>query len=133
MCFQNWSTLNFHKTQSSISFFFFFISCISSFPTCCRRRCLDCDTLTEYVWMCVEHSCKDFRCTTKEFCISPDLVCDNVNHCEDGSDEAIGTLCEGKFNLLFFVAFFHSCVVIFTLCLYFRRNFNFSWVSSCSI
>lgn len=46
-----------------------------------------------------EHTCKDFRCSTKEFCISPDLLCDNVNHCEDGSDEAIGTLCEG--NILF--------------------------------
>lgn len=44
----------------------------------------------------VEHSCQNFRCTTKEFCIHPDLLCDNVNHCEDGSDEAIGTTCEGK-------------------------------------
>ena len=42
-----------------------------------------------------EHTCKDFRCTSKEFCISPDLLCDNVNHCEDGSDEEIGRLCEG--------------------------------------
>lgn len=47
-----------------------------------------------------EHSCKDFRCTTKEFCIHPDLLCDNVNHCEDGSDEAIGTVCEGKEHTL---------------------------------
>jgi hypothetical protein len=43
-----------------------------------------------------EHSCKDFRCAAKEHCISKDLLCDNVAHCEDGSDEAIGTLCEGK-------------------------------------
>jgi Low-density lipoprotein receptor domain class A len=42
-----------------------------------------------------EHSCKDFRCATKEFCIHPDLLCDSVNHCEDGSDEAYGALCEG--------------------------------------
>lgn len=47
-----------------------------------------------------EHTCKDFRCSTKEFCISPDLLCDNVNHCEDGSDEAIGSLCEGNFYSL---------------------------------
>ncbi|CAO1395027.1 unnamed protein product [Diamesa serratosioi] len=24
----------------------------------------------------------------KAFCISPDLLCDNINHCEDGSDES---------------------------------------------
>ena len=35
-----------------------------------------------------EHSCKEFRCSVKEFCISPDLLCDNINHCEDGSDES---------------------------------------------
>lgn len=49
----------------------------------------------------LEHSCRDFRCTTKEFCVSPDLLCDNVNHCEDGSDEAIGTFCKGKFFFAF--------------------------------
>uniref|UniRef100_A0A1B0CL85 Putative conserved plasma membrane protein n=1 Tax=Lutzomyia longipalpis TaxID=7200 RepID=A0A1B0CL85_LUTLO len=40
-----------------------------------------------------KHSCKDFRCTLREFCIHPDLVCDGVNNCADGSDEAVGTLC----------------------------------------
>ncbi|KXJ83149.1 hypothetical protein RP20_CCG009062 [Aedes albopictus] len=38
-------------------------------------------------------NCADFRCTQPEFCISQDLVCDGVNHCADGSDEAIGSLC----------------------------------------
>ncbi|XP_033221196.1 uncharacterized protein LOC117175595 [Belonocnema kinseyi] len=40
-----------------------------------------------------KHACKDFRCTTKEFCIDTDLVCDGIRHCEDGSDEAASTLC----------------------------------------
>ncbi|XP_026667911.1 uncharacterized protein LOC113464114, partial [Ceratina calcarata] len=39
------------------------------------------------------HTCKDFRCTQNEFCIETDLLCDGVNHCGDGSDEATSTLC----------------------------------------
>ncbi|XP_012275286.1 uncharacterized protein LOC105696969 [Orussus abietinus] len=39
------------------------------------------------------HSCNDFRCTLKEFCINTALICDGVNHCGDGSDEAASTLC----------------------------------------
>ncbi|XP_076546802.1 uncharacterized protein LOC117611637 isoform X2 [Osmia lignaria lignaria] len=35
-----------------------------------------------------KHACKDFRCTQNEFCIETDLLCDGVNHCGDGSDEA---------------------------------------------
>ncbi|XP_062564447.1 uncharacterized protein LOC134227158 isoform X2 [Armigeres subalbatus] len=38
-------------------------------------------------------NCADFRCTQPEFCISSELVCDGVNHCADGSDEAIGSQC----------------------------------------
>ncbi|XP_031841941.2 uncharacterized protein LOC116431104 [Nomia melanderi] len=40
-----------------------------------------------------KHTCKDFRCTEKEFCIEMDLLCDGVNHCGDGSDEATSNLC----------------------------------------
>lgn len=40
-----------------------------------------------------KHTCKDFRCTLKEFCIDDDLVCDGVNHCGDGSDELASPLC----------------------------------------
>ncbi|XP_018400829.1 PREDICTED: uncharacterized protein LOC108778210 [Cyphomyrmex costatus] len=40
-----------------------------------------------------KHTCKDFRCTQNEFCIETDLLCDGVNHCGDGSDEATSTLC----------------------------------------
>ncbi|XP_076245944.1 uncharacterized protein LOC143186258 [Calliopsis andreniformis] len=40
-----------------------------------------------------KHTCKDFRCTENKFCIETDLLCDGVNHCGDGSDEATSTLC----------------------------------------
>ncbi|XP_043262552.1 uncharacterized protein LOC122403232 [Colletes gigas] len=40
-----------------------------------------------------KHTCKDFRCTQNEFCIETDLICDGVNHCGDGSDEATSNLC----------------------------------------
>lgn len=52
--------------------------------------------LKDICFLSTEHTCKDFRCTTKEFCIHPDLLCDKVNHCEDGSDETFGALCEGR-------------------------------------
>ncbi|CAD6208556.1 GSCOCG00012737001-RA-CDS, partial [Cotesia congregata] len=42
------------------------------------------------------HACKDFRCSLNEFCIDEDLVCDSVNHCGDGSDEAPSALCTGQ-------------------------------------
>ncbi|XP_026478714.1 uncharacterized protein LOC113385117 [Ctenocephalides felis] len=41
-----------------------------------------------------KHACKDFRCNTREFCIHKDLVCDGVDHCGDGSDEASNTICQ---------------------------------------
>ncbi|XP_011501174.1 PREDICTED: uncharacterized protein LOC105364842 [Ceratosolen solmsi marchali] len=39
------------------------------------------------------HTCNDFRCNLKDFCIHKDLVCDGISHCEDGSDEATSTAC----------------------------------------
>lgn len=44
----------------------------------------------------LEHACKDFRCAQKEYCISPDLLCDQVNHCSDGSDEGVAANCKSK-------------------------------------
>lgn len=43
-----------------------------------------------------EHTCKDFTCATREFCINPDLLCDGVNHCGDNSDESVQNLCQSK-------------------------------------
>lgn len=43
-----------------------------------------------------EHACKDFRCAQVEYCISPDLLCDQVNHCSDGSDEGVSANCKSK-------------------------------------
>lgn len=31
-------------------------------------------------------------------CISNDLVCDNINHCPDGTDEATTPTCQGTVN-----------------------------------
>ncbi|EEB15879.1 hypothetical protein Phum_PHUM394370 [Pediculus humanus corporis] len=35
-----------------------------------------------------KHECRDFRCHQKEFCIHPELLCDGISHCADGSDES---------------------------------------------
>lgn len=43
-----------------------------------------------------DHSCKEFRCKSSEFCISADLVCDSINHCADGTDESPYSLCPSK-------------------------------------
>ncbi|XP_060516746.1 uncharacterized protein LOC132696131 isoform X2 [Cylas formicarius] len=43
-----------------------------------------------------KHACTEFRCTLREFCISTDLVCDEVNHCADGSDESSNNLCQNN-------------------------------------
>ncbi|XP_023160992.1 uncharacterized protein LOC111592813 [Drosophila hydei] len=43
-----------------------------------------------------KHTCKDFTCATREFCINPDLLCDGVNHCGDNSDESVQNLCQNE-------------------------------------
>ncbi|KAH8286856.1 hypothetical protein KR018_002902 [Drosophila ironensis] len=43
-----------------------------------------------------EHTCKDFTCATREFCIHPDLLCDGVNHCGDNSDESVQNQCQSE-------------------------------------
>lgn len=43
-----------------------------------------------------KHSCTEFRCNFKDFCIATDLVCDNINHCADGSDESTSTVCQSN-------------------------------------
>jgi hypothetical protein len=45
-----------------------------------------------------EHTCEDFRCN-REICIHTDLVCDEVNHCGDGSDELSSAVCTREYNL----------------------------------
>lgn len=48
-----------------------------------------------------KHACTEFRCDLREFCIATDLVCDGINHCADGSDEASHTLCiDNEANLI---------------------------------
>lgn len=49
----------------------------------------------------IEHGCKDFRCRDREFCISADLICDGVDHCDDGSDETSSNLCQSKSVFIF--------------------------------
>ncbi|KAK7790341.1 hypothetical protein R5R35_003689 [Gryllus longicercus] len=46
-----------------------------------------------------EHACEDFRCE-RDYCIATDLVCDDVNHCGDGSDEAgvLATCAQNNMN-----------------------------------
>ncbi|XP_037934148.1 uncharacterized protein LOC119668646 [Teleopsis dalmanni] len=43
-----------------------------------------------------KHTCKDFTCATREFCINPDLLCDGINHCGDNSDESVHNLCQSE-------------------------------------
>ncbi|XP_025422543.1 uncharacterized protein LOC112692184 isoform X2 [Sipha flava] len=48
------------------------------------------------------HNCREFKCQTLSHCISNDLVCDNINHCPDGTDEMTTPTCQGasSFTLL---------------------------------
>lgn len=43
-----------------------------------------------------KHACRDFRCQGNGFCIHPELLCDGVNHCSDGSDESVNAKCQSK-------------------------------------
>lgn len=50
------------------------------------------DLLTNFLFYCtfivIELAARDFNCTNKDYSISPDLLCDGVDHCGNGSDEA---------------------------------------------
>ena len=43
-----------------------------------------------------KYACHDFKCHANGFCIHPDLLCDGVNHCPDGSDESDGAAKQGS-------------------------------------
>ncbi|XP_063230746.1 uncharacterized protein LOC134535523 isoform X2 [Bacillus rossius redtenbacheri] len=66
-----------------------------------------------------EHACEDFRCNS-EFCIDTDLVCDQVDHCGDNSDEAGSVICSsnelgtvlGMNSLIFVVVIVSSLLVL---------------------
>lgn len=57
-------------------------------------------------FLLLDHACKDFRCKTNEFCISTDLLCDNINHCGDGSDESSYAQCQSLYPDLYNPIFF---------------------------
>lgn len=46
-----------------------------------------------FCFVLADHQCKELRCLSSEFCISMDLMCDNVNHCADGTDESSHLCC----------------------------------------
>nr|XP_022918973.1 uncharacterized protein LOC111427861 [Onthophagus taurus] len=84
-----------------------------------------------------KHACTEFRCTPSDFCIATDLVCDNINHCGDGSDESSSNLCQNNetgtilgLEMTWFVVLIVStllvllvCIVAVSICLC-RRGFN---------
>ncbi|XP_044752592.1 uncharacterized protein LOC123312296 [Coccinella septempunctata] len=71
-----------------------------------------------------KHACTEFRCNLREFCIATDLVCDNVNHCADGSDELSPTVCQNNENstilgmeLTWFVAALIMALLLLLVCI----------------
>ncbi|XP_017772048.1 PREDICTED: uncharacterized protein LOC108559317, partial [Nicrophorus vespilloides] len=78
-----------------------------------------------------KHACTEFRCNLREFCIATDLVCDGINHCADGSDEASSTACQNNdtgtimgLEMTWFVVVVVStllliavCIVVVSICL----------------
>ncbi|CAL7945677.1 unnamed protein product [Xylocopa violacea] len=82
-----------------------------------------------------KHTCKDFRCSQNEFCIETALLCDGVNHCGDGSDEATSTLCANSeattilgmqtiwfAMVLVFLILSVACLVTFAVLCYCRQR-----------
>lgn len=71
-----------------------------------------------------KHTCKDFTCSQREFCIHPDLLCDGINHCGDNSDESVHNLCHNQtsstvlgMDLTWFVLITVSGLLIICTCI----------------
>lgn len=64
-------------SSSILKYFCYVIHCLSSF----------------FPSHITDHACKELSCLSSEFCISTDLMCDNINHCGDGSDESSHLCC----------------------------------------
>lgn len=45
-----------------------------------------------------KHACRDFRCQSNGYCISPELLCDGINHCGDNSDESANAKCQSEYE-----------------------------------
>lgn len=62
-----------------------------------------------------KHACRDFTCHANGFCIHPELLCDGVNHCSDGSDESVAAKCQNPTeNLIFGMEL--TWIVLITVC-----------------
>ncbi|PSN49499.1 hypothetical protein C0J52_14272, partial [Blattella germanica] len=61
-----------------------------------------------------EHACEDFRCN-REFCIHNDLVCDEVNHCGDSSDEMNNVCPQSEMGMLGVSSLIVVVVIVSTL------------------
>ncbi|CRK87183.1 CLUMA_CG000991, isoform A [Clunio marinus] len=62
-----------------------------------------------------KHECRDFKCVANGFCIHPELLCDSVNHCSDGSDESVNAKCQNPTeNQIFGMEL--TWIVLITMC-----------------